>query len=117
MDVTLGTSYDNGVLTVGFADDAGKQALLFSRPDTVGEQDSRVGMDTYCISTERGATFYGGVEAAILRGTALDLRLTAAAADALGLPAELLLRFHDEAAVREAAQNLRSIGIAAKSAG
>jgi len=117
VDVTVATSYEDGVFTVGFAAGGWRPALLFSRSDTVDEQDALLGMDTYCISTEGGATFYGGIEAAAVRGTAIDFRLTSAASDALGLPVELLLRFHDEAAMRAAVEGLRSVGIAVSSAG
>src|ERR1700724_1785095 len=66
--VTVGTAYQDGVFTVGFADDDGASALLFSRSDTIDEQDALLGIDTYSISTDDGATFYGGVASARVDG-------------------------------------------------
>lgn len=115
LDVTVGTSYEDGVVTVGFAVEEGARALLFSRSDSIDEQDALLGMDTYCISTETGANFYGGVESARLNGAALELRLGADAVGALGLPGELVLRFRAGAPAAAAADALRHVGIVAES--
>lgn len=47
-------------------------------------QDKKLGMDTYCISTEEGATHYGGVESWMLTGGVLNVRLDERARHALG---------------------------------
>jgi hypothetical protein len=56
-----------------------------------------------------------GVESARLTGIVLELRLTAEAADALGVAGEILLQFEDEAAAKVARNGLRRAGIAATS--
>ncbi|HZA35788.1 MAG TPA: Imm10 family immunity protein [Vicinamibacterales bacterium] len=78
--VTVATAYEDGVFTVGFADEDGVGVLLISRSDMIDEQDSSLGMNTYSISTEDGGTFYGGVKSAKLSGTDLELQLTTEAA-------------------------------------
>jgi hypothetical protein len=95
--VTVRTTYEDGVFTVGFADEDGVGQLLFSRSETIDEQDSVLGMDSYSISTPAGATFYGGVKSAKLARTNLELQLTTEAAAALGLSRDLLLRLDDRA--------------------
>ena len=106
-----GTAYEDGVFTLGLADKDGVGTLLFSRSDTIDEQDALLGMDTYSVSTDEGATFYGGVESARVIGLGLELRFTSEAADVLGVPRELLLRFEDGAAVDVACQGLRRVGV------
>lgn len=110
--VTVGTDYEYGVFTVGFADEDSLGALLFSQSDTIDEQDSFLGFDTYCVSTDTGATFYGGVESARVDGTELALRFTPGAAEKLGVPRDLVLRFEDEAGVTVARDGLRRVGVA-----
>ena len=112
----VGTAYEDGVFTVGFADEDDVGALLFSRSDTIDEQDSLLGVDAYSISTESGATVYGGIEAARLTDTQLELRLTVQAAGVLGVSNELVLRFKDAAGAETARVGLRRVGIAASSA-
>ena len=112
--VTVGTDYEeDGVFIVGFADEDSLGALVFSQSDTVDEQASLLGMDSYSVSTDSGATFYGGVESARVDGTELTLRFTPEAAETLGLPRELLFRFEDQAAVKVAGDGLRRVGVAA----
>jgi len=50
------------------------------------EQDRALGLDTCCLCTETGATCYGGVVAWTLKPDALEIRLDADAAEALGTP-------------------------------
>ncbi len=52
------------------------------------EQDRALGQDTYCISTEGGATVYGGLTRCVLHNNALLLGLTPDAATTLGLPTQ-----------------------------
>jgi hypothetical protein len=114
--VTVGTAYNDGVFTLGFAGEEGVGALIFSRSDTIDEQDALLGMDTYSVSTADGATFYGGIESLRMTGMDLELQLTAEAADVLGVPRELLLRLQDGAEVEVAREGLRRIGVATASA-
>ena len=109
--VTVATAHEDGVFTIGFrAEDGG--ALVVSRADAINGQDSLLGMDTYALSTQDGATVYGGVESAKLTETSLELRLRAEAAAALGLSRNLLLRFADESSAEDARAGLRRVGIA-----
>jgi hypothetical protein len=113
--VTVGTAHEDGVFTIGFNAEDGR-VLLVSQSDGIDEQDSLGGMDTYALSTEGGATVYGGVEAAQLEGTRLELRLSAESAAELGLPTKLRLRFADETATDDARAGLRRVGIATSDA-
>jgi immunity protein 10 of polymorphic toxin system len=110
--VTVATAYEDGVFTVGFADEDGVGALLFSRSDTIDEQDLLLGLDTYSISTEDGGTYYGGVKSAKLSGMDLELQLTTEAAAALGVSDDLRLRFEDRAEAEAARGGLRRVGVA-----
>ncbi|MET9225020.1 Imm10 family immunity protein [Lentzea sp. NPDC003310] len=47
------------------------------------EQDVQYGMDTHCVSTERGATLYGCLRAVLLEGTVLTLEFVAEDAEVL----------------------------------
>lgn len=115
VSVTVGTAYENRVFTLGLANEDGVGALVFSQSDPIDEQDALLGMDTYSVSTDDGATFYGGIESARVTGLDLELRFTSEAADALGVPRELVLRFEDGAAVDVARRGLRRVGIATRS--
>jgi hypothetical protein len=59
--------------------------LELQRAITFDEQDKKLGHDTYCLSTETGATYYGGVESWTLDATLLELLLAEEAAQALGV--------------------------------
>jgi hypothetical protein len=60
--------------------------LEFQRATVFDEQDHRLGMDTYCISTSEGPTHYGGVIGIHIDGGDVDIDLDAVAADRLHLP-------------------------------
>jgi hypothetical protein len=109
---TVGTSYDDGVFILGFQGEDGAPLLVVSRSDTSDEQDAFLGIDTYCISTQDGATFYGGVESVKLDGTSLELRFVAEAAAALGIARDLLLILADRADADAARAGLRRLGVA-----
>ena len=109
--MTVATAHEDGVFTIGFRSQDGR-SLVVSRPDAIDDQDSLLGMDTYALSTQDGATFYGGVESAKLEETSLELRLRREAAAALGLSTNLLLRLADESAADKARAGLRRVGIA-----
>lgn len=108
--VTVGTSYEAGVFTLGFSDQDSLGVLLFQKSDTIDEQGSLLGLDTYSISTDAGATIYGGVESASLSGTDIELHLTTEAVAMLGVPGKLLLRVEDEDAADVALNGLRRMG-------
>lgn len=108
--MTVGTSYEAGVFTLGFSDQDSLGVLLFQKSDTIDEQGSLLGLDTYSISTDAGATIYGGVESASLSGTDIELHLTTEAVAMLGVPGKLLLRVEDEDAADVALNGLRRMG-------
>lgn len=60
------------------------------------EQDRRLGLDTYCLCTEEGATHYGGVTSWILTGDSLEVRLDAKAAKTLGVEDGFVVNFAAE---------------------
>ena len=109
--VTVATAYEDGLFTIGFADDVGGSALLVSRADEFDEQDVRLGMDTYCVSTQAGAAHYGGITAVTLTGPELRIELSREAADELGLDQSLTLLLGDNAAAVSADQGLRRLGV------
>lgn len=88
----------DGCLVVGLAEekDGGGRSLLFQRwlgGDLAGDrQDRLLGMDTYCISNESGATVYGGVSSWGLEGDVLVLCLSTESAEALRLGRECRFR-------------------------
>ncbi len=100
------------VLSVGIAEqeDGGGTCLVFSRslgPPT--EQDIALGLETYSISNELGATTYGGATYE-LSATTLTIRFTGNAARDLDLPRTLVLDLLvGREAIAELAAGLRVI--------
>lgn len=78
---------DLGTFVVALSElpDGGGTALQLQRALAFDAGDRATGMDTYCLCAGSGATHYGGVVAWRLTGALLELRLTAEAADALGM--------------------------------
>jgi hypothetical protein len=60
------------------------------------EQDRRLGLDTYCLCTEAGATYYGGVTSWTLTEGSLELRLDEKAAEVLGVEGGFVVNFAPE---------------------
>jgi hypothetical protein len=52
---------------------------------SLDEQDRKLGMDTYCLCTDEGATFYGGIKSWKLMPDLLEINLNMQAAEALGV--------------------------------
>ena len=73
--------------------------LEIQRGLTVDPQDEALGMDTYCLCTQTGATHYGGVQSWRLSDDCLQIFLDDAAASKLGLDREVTieLRLADQA--------------------
>jgi hypothetical protein len=65
--------------------------LTFQRGLSYDDQDRNLGMDTYCVSDERGATSYGCVVSWVIADHVLHLVLTARGAASLGVPEHLTL--------------------------
>lgn len=58
------------------------------------EADREAGLDTYCLSTQTGATYYGGVVSWRMDGNNLDLTLDEDAAFELGVDTDLSIELH-----------------------
>jgi hypothetical protein len=69
-------------------DGDGGPRLEISRALASTTQDRELGLDTYCLSTQTGATVYGGVRSYTLHGSTLTIRLDPRAQGALGVPEE-----------------------------
>jgi hypothetical protein len=79
---------DPGVTIVGLTDTpAGdSHSLIFQRSATFTDQDRELGQDTFAISTETGATTYGGLQSYLVGDRELLLEFAPDAARDLGLP-------------------------------
>ena len=65
--------------------DGSGRRLELQRALSFDEQDRQCGMDTYCLSTESGASHYGGVRSWRLTQGVLTIELEIEAAEALGM--------------------------------
>ncbi len=106
---------DLETFVVGLAErqDGSGRGLIFQSPlsfDEIDEQDRALGMDTYCISTDEGASHYGGLTDCVLQDNALILRFEAEAAEMLGIAKEcnlnLLVNQEDILQLREGLQRI-----------
>jgi hypothetical protein len=61
------------------------------------EQERRLGLDTYSLSTQTGATIHGGVVSYSLDDSILTMRLEPRARDTLGVPSEFSIRLEADA--------------------
>ena len=74
------------------------------------EQDEALGLDTYCLSDEEGAVFYGGVASCVLAQGTLTLQLTPEAATTLAMGRSCHLDLHvDPSALVQLREGLRRI--------
>lgn len=60
------------------------------------EQDRKYGHDTYCLCTEEGATYYGGVTSWTLTEDSLEVQLDTEAAEILGVEDGFVVSFAPE---------------------
>jgi hypothetical protein len=100
------TAEDNDldrVRTVGLAEDAqgaGGYLIFQASLDEPTEQDSAMGMDTYCVMDDEGGVHYGGVRHVELRDRELTIRFDQDAAAELsvqGTELRLALAVPDDA--------------------
>jgi Immunity protein 10 len=83
---------DSDVETVTMAEEPDGDGFWLSLQASLSpydEQDRRLGMDTYCLTTSDGSTAYGGIAGFAFGDGWMDLELDAEAADDLGLPRSL----------------------------
>ncbi len=85
---------EDNTLVVGLSQDQEGcgQTLLFQVAHSFDEQDRALGMDTYAVSNEAGATVYGGVTSCILEGDILTVRFHPEAAATLEMDEECRYR-------------------------
>ncbi|KYF50871.1 hypothetical protein BE08_11315 [Sorangium cellulosum] len=90
------------VVLASSTDGEGERIEVQRRLGPFDDQDRELGQDTYSISTHTGATTYAGIEACRLRGSTLELTLSAAAANELGVDQEVnvTLELTDDAIAR-----------------
>jgi immunity protein 10 of polymorphic toxin system len=62
----------------------GGARLELQRALSFDEQDEELGLNTYCLSTEQGATHYGGVVSWTLTSNSLEVVLNGSAGECLG---------------------------------
>lgn len=63
---------------------------------SLDEQDRKLGLDTYCLCTEDGATYYGGITSWVLTQGSLEVQLDAEAAETLGVEGGFVVDFEPE---------------------
>lgn len=82
---------DGGVLIAMAGENAnGSGAWIdFQLALEFSDQDTRLGMDTYCVATDQGHTHYGGIEGIDAGADYVDVRFRPDAAAKLHLPARL----------------------------
>lgn len=83
---------DINTFMVVLADSASQpvQVLELQRSLEFDDQDVELGMDTYCIVTNFGETYYGGINSCILEGDSLSIGLSDEAKAVLGVDSFLL---------------------------
>lgn len=90
-DEELGTEY----LVLAEHEDGSGQRIELQRALTITDDDRRLGMDTYCLVNEAGATYYGGVDGWVLEDGKLELRLDQEAAQVLDVEGGYRIRLAD----------------------
>ena len=80
------------VVVLAERDDGSGARIELQRALEFDEQDIRLGMDTYSIGTESGATCYGGIESHALGGGELIIELDRKASETLGIGPKILCK-------------------------
>lgn len=98
------------VLALAEQEDGSGRRVELQRALVVTDEDRQLGMDTYCLVVETGATHYGGIEACTLDDGVLELRLSPEATEDLGVDGGFRVRVGDEpGAVQAVTDGLRAI--------
>jgi hypothetical protein len=84
---SVGEVEDINTFLIVLADqaDSPRHYLELQRSLEHDEQDAALGMDTYCVVTDTGATHYGGIVSCVLTDDSLVLAFSEEAENALGL--------------------------------
>ena len=96
------------VLVLAECSDGSGHRLELQRALIVTDEDRRLGLDTYALVNETGATHYGGIKAWSIDGE-LRLDLSGEAADALGVDDGYLIHLVDATAREAVTRGLRAI--------
>ena len=83
------------VLVLAEHEDGSGRRLELQRALVITDSDRRLGMATYCLVNEVGATYYGGVEASSITGGVLELRLSDDAASIMDVNEGYRIRLAD----------------------
>ena len=98
------------VVVLAEQEDGSGRRVELQRPLVVTDDDRRLGMDTYCLVAETGATHYGGIESATFEDEVLELRLSPDAAHDLGVESGFRIRLADPARTAQVVKDgLRAI--------
>lgn len=81
------------VIVFAEKEDGTGHRLEFQRSLQHDDQDAALGMDTYCLCSSNGATYYGGIAAWSINPAGLDLTLHQNAASTLGVPVRFRVGF------------------------
>jgi hypothetical protein len=95
---------DSVVLAFGESDSGFGRVLIMAR--LLAEDGRALPQEPYSVSTETGATVYGGVDDWTRVDASIELSLSRTAALDLGLPQQLRLVFTDLAATHQAERGL-----------
>ncbi|XXT18297.1 Imm10 family immunity protein [Sorangium sp. So ce429] len=76
--------------------DGSGMRLEIQKSLSLDDQDRQIGLDTYCLCAEEGATYYGGVVSWTLTEDSLEILLDAKAAEALGVEGGYVIGFAPE---------------------
>ena len=77
-------------------EDGSGHRIELQRASVVTDEDRRLGMDTYCLVGETGATHYGRIESTTFEGAMLEIRLSPEAAQNLGVAGGFRIRLADQ---------------------
>lgn len=98
------------VLVLAEHQHASGRRVELQRALVVTDEDRRLGMDTYSLAAESGATHYGGVESSTFSDGVLERRLDPDAAQALGVEGGFRIRLADpERSVEAVTYGLRDV--------
>lgn len=79
---------DEGCVLIVIADNDEYPGTWIELQKSLGQDDPQnndLGMDSYCVVTDTGATFYGGITACLLANDTLHLTLSQEATQLLGV--------------------------------
>ncbi len=85
------------MIVLAEAKDGSGRRLEIQRPIVVSNDDREIGHDTYCLVSESGAAYYGGVTDWSLADSELEVRVSDEAGEVLGAQNGYRIRIEAEA--------------------